>query len=59
MKNILIGIANRFKEPSSYAGLAVIFTGLGLNIGIEYIEAVSYILAGIAGVVSIVLKEKK
>ncbi len=26
MKNILIGIANRFKEPSSYAGLAVIFT---------------------------------
>lgn len=54
MKKLL----DRFKEPSSYAGLAAILTAIGIQVDGDILQAGTYILAGIAGVVAVLLKEK-
>lgn len=59
MKNIITGIANRFKEPSSYAGFAGLLGLAGIQLPDGIFENIVFILSGISGVISVVLKEKK
>ena len=49
-------IISRLKEPSTYAGLAGLAAAVGL--GAEDWQTVSMALAGMAGVVAILLREK-
>lgn len=49
-------IVSRLKEPSTYAGLAGLAAALGL--GAEQWETVSMALAGIFGVLAMLLREK-
>lgn len=49
-------IIDRMKEPSTYAGLAGMAAALGL--GAEDWQTVSMALAGIFGVVAMLLREK-
>ena len=59
MMDILLKLAERFKEPSSYAGLMGLLTMFGINATDAVAHSVSMILAGISGVVAILLQEKK
>ena len=49
-------IVDRLKEPSTYAGLAGLAAAFGL--GAEDWQTVSMALAGIFGVIAMVVKEK-
>lgn len=52
-------LADRFKEPSSWAGVVGLLAAFGLGAGYEgYIQYGIATLAGLAGVLSILLKEK-
>lgn len=54
-------IAKRFKEPSSWAGIAVIlgFIAPQFNISIEVIDSVIQVGSAVAGVLAIALPENK
>ena len=57
-RSIVAGFANRFKEPSSWAGLSVILTLAGLKVsGVE----VGYIVdigVGVCGLIAFFVPEK-
>lgn len=58
MKSLIVGLAKRFKEPSSWAGVAVLLTALGIQSGDSSIaESVGYIGAGLAGLVAFFLPD--
>ncbi len=57
--NALRVLASRFKEPSSWAGLAGILALVGLSVDGAIVEAVTYIGAGLAGLVAVFLPEAK
>lgn len=50
-------LAKRFSEPSSWAGVTAVLVGFGVNIPDAYLQAAIYVLAGIAGALSVVLPE--
>jgi hypothetical protein len=52
-------LLNRFKEPSSYAGLAGILALVGVNIDAGMVQSVTFLLAGAAGVVAFFLPDEK
>jgi hypothetical protein len=52
-------ILKRFREPSTYSGIAALLVGLGVALPAGVIEAVTYVGVGIAGLVSIFLPENK
>lgn len=52
-------LLDRFKEPSSYAGVATVLTGLGVNINPGLFQTSVYIAAGLCGLASFVMKEGK
>ncbi len=56
--SFLKDLVDRFKEPSSWAGVTALFAAFGFNIASGYVQYGVAILAGIAGVLSIVLAEK-
>lgn len=58
MKGIFIGLANRFKEPSSWGVIATLLTGLGLTIDAELLKSITLVGAGGAGLLAFFLKEK-
>jgi len=49
----------RFKEPSTYAGLAAILTAFGVGLAPEYWEAISSVGVGLAGLAAILLRERE
>ncbi len=55
----MLAILERFKEPSSWSGLAALLTGLGIQLPNGIAESGAFILAGIAGVLAVFLREKK
>lgn len=55
MKNIIL---NRLREPSTWAGVASIAVSLGLGVPPGLIEAVGQTLAGVAGVLAVVMRER-
>ena len=58
-KVIIARLANRFREPSSWAGLTGLFLLLGLHVDPGLVQSVSLAGAGVAGIVSFFLPEKK
>lgn len=52
----LNAVVSRLKEPSTYAGLSTL--ALAVGISIEMYEAVSAALAGVAGLIAVILHEK-
>ena len=50
---------DRLREPSTWASFATGALSLGLAIPGDLITPISYILAGIASIAGILLKEKK
>nr|BDD47386.1 hypothetical protein 17 [bacterium] len=48
----------RLKEPSTYAGLAILLSSFGIQITDEMTQAGSMALAGLAGLIAIFLPEK-
>ena len=55
----ILKIVDRFKEPSSFAAIAAVLVGVGVNIEqTEWWGPVVYALAGLAGLAAILLKEK-
>jgi hypothetical protein len=54
----MIAILERFKEPSSWSGIAALLTGLGIQLPDGVAENAAYVLAGIAGLLAVLLKEK-
>lgn len=50
-------LIDRFKEPSSYAGLSTLLAMAGLSIPAPWVSAISLIGSGICILLSIVLKE--
>lgn len=55
----MLAILNRFKEPSSWAAIMGLLTSLGIQLPDGLAEHITYILAGVAGVIAILLPEKK
>lgn len=54
--NKLQAIANRFKEPSTYAGLASLAAIFGAPAGL--LDSVGQIIVGAVGLLAVVLPEK-
>jgi hypothetical protein len=59
MKTLIATLLARFKEPSSFAGLSLALTNVGIQLPNGYAEGISYILAGICAIASILISEKK
>lgn len=57
-KSIIDYILARASEPSSYAGLAGVFTALHLAVSADDLKAVTAALVAVSGLVGIILKEK-
>jgi len=58
MKDLFLGILNRFKEPSSWAGISALLVGAGVHLDPLLLQPVTLALAGVAGVLAFVLREK-
>jgi hypothetical protein len=54
--NVLHAVLTRLKEPSTYAGMSAL--ALAVGISVETFEAVSAAVAGVAGLLAMVLHEK-
>lgn len=52
-------ILKRFREPSTYSGIAALLVALGVTLPAGIVESVTYAGVGIAGLVSIFLPESK
>lgn len=49
----------RFREPSTYSGIAALLVALGVALPSGIVEAVTYFGVGFAGILSIILPENK
>lgn len=58
MKALFLSLANRFKEPSSWAAITTGLTAIGINIDPSATQAGVYIAAGVAGLIAFFLREK-
>lgn len=54
----MLALLERLKEPSSWSGIAALLTGLGIQLPDGIAENAAFILAGIAGLLAVLLKEK-
>lgn len=52
-------LANRFKEPSSWAGLAPLLAGAGLSVPGGVVQGIILVGAGTCTLLAILLPEKK
>lgn len=50
-------LANRFSEPSSYAGLSAVLGMLGVSVPGGALQSVVFVLSGIAGLVAFFLPD--
>lgn len=50
-------LANRLKEPSSWAGVGVLVGALGLQVAPDTWHSIVQIGTGIAGLLAVILKE--
>jgi hypothetical protein len=58
MKAIIMNLLNRFKEPSSLAGVAVLLGMFGVPNAPELVQGVGQVVAGGLAVAAIFVKEK-
>ena len=59
MKSIVAGLANRFKEPSSWAGLGALMALAGLHMSATEVGYIVDIGMGASGLLAFFLPEKK
>lgn len=52
-------LLKRFREPSTYSGIAALLVGLGVALPAGIVESVTYAGVGLAGILSILLPENK
>ena len=52
-------LAERFKEPSSWAGLAGLAVLVGFNLDPNLLQSIVYVGAGLAGLGAVLLPEGK
>jgi len=52
-------LLKRFREPSTYSGIAAILVGFGVALPAGIVEAVTYIGVGLSGLAAIFLPETK
>jgi hypothetical protein len=52
-------ILKRFREPSTYSGIAALLVALGVALPAGIVESVTYFGVGLAGLASIFLPESK
>lgn len=57
-KAVISGLANRFKEPSSWAGLGTLIALAGLNMSPIELGYIVNIGVGVAGLVAFFMPEK-
>lgn len=58
MSDVVQKLADRFKEPSSWAGLASIAAMAGVHLDPGLAQAVTYVGAGLAGLIAFFAPEK-
>jgi hypothetical protein len=58
MLQVLAHLAARFKEPSSWAGLAGLAALVGVHLDPSFAQSIAYIGAGVAGVVAFAVPER-
>lgn len=56
--NILRALLDRFDEPSSWAAIAALLTGLGVNMPEALWQSIVFVGAGLAGLAGFFIKEK-
>jgi hypothetical protein len=52
-------LIDRFKEPSSWAGIGVLLSTIGVNVPSGLVQAISLLGAGACVLLSVLLKEGK
>lgn len=58
LMSLLLSLANRFKEPSSWAGIAAVASVVGIHLDPNLAQALTLLGAGVAGVVAFFVPEK-
>lgn len=58
-KAILMDLANRFKEPSSWAGIGALLTLTGLHMSATEVNYIVDIGIGVSGLLAFFISEKK
>lgn len=56
MKTTLLAVAQRLREPSTMAGLSVLFALFGVPPGVP--ELAGQVIAGVAGLAAVLMPEK-
>lgn len=57
--NLVLWILNRFREPSSWAGLSVMLALAGVHLPDGGEEAIAQLLAGLTAVAAVFVPERK
>ncbi len=57
MKTIIAMLARRFKEPSSWAGIAGLAVSLGYHLDPSVSQSITFVGAGIAGLIAFFVPE--
>lgn len=59
MSNILSMLITRLKEPSTWAGIGTLITGVGIAIAPELWQAITAIGLGVGGLLAVLIPEQK
>ena len=59
MSNILSMLVSRLKEPSTWAGIGTLITGVGIALKPELWQAITAIGLGVGGLLAVLLPEQK
>lgn len=57
--NVLRALLDRFDEPSSWAAIAALLTGFGVNVDDGLWQSIVFLGAGAAGLAGFFIREKK
>ncbi len=57
--NFLMFLAERLKEPSTYAGLGAFLGAAGIHIDDALLQAIVQLLVSIAGLIAVLVPEKR
>jgi hypothetical protein len=52
-------IVSRLREPSTYAGMALLAAAFGLAVPAEWVQALSALGMAVGGVVAVVMRERQ
>jgi hypothetical protein len=58
MQSIIVHIANRFKEPSSWAGISGLAILVGYHLDASVAQSIALVGAGLAGLIAFFVPEQ-